>query len=279
MLPVLAALAVAAPAAAQSPDAVPDVQRIVVKAVQSAVPPAARLRADVAEHVHAYQGRNNGPEQTERFSRKVRIGRDGRVSVSNISGDITVSTGSGDEVSIEAVKRARGDAGQLASVRIEVEERGGAVYVRTTHSGRNDHASVDYTITMPATAGVDVHSVSGGIKVTGIRGSVRAETVSGDVTATDTPKLETAKSVSGDVTLSGVTTDGDLSAGSVSGNVIARAVKVHALDLGSVSGDLTVTDVTYDRLTAKSVSGNVDYTGTINRAGPTTSTCIPATCG
>src|SRR4051812_26814568 len=38
----------------------------------------------------AYQGRERGPEQTDRFSRKVKIGRDGRVSVSNISGDITV---------------------------------------------------------------------------------------------------------------------------------------------------------------------------------------------
>ena len=46
----------------------------------------------------AYQGRNNGPEQTERFSRKVKIGRDGRFSLSNISGDIVVTGGGGDEV-------------------------------------------------------------------------------------------------------------------------------------------------------------------------------------
>jgi DUF4097 and DUF4098 domain-containing protein YvlB len=170
-------------------------------------------------------------------------------------------------VSIEAVKRARGDGGQLSSVRIDVEERGGSVYVRTTHTGRNEHVSVDYTITMPATAAADVHSVSGNVKATGIRGSVRVESVSGNVTATDTPKLEAAKSVSGDVTLSGVTTEGDLSAGSVSGNVVARTVKVHALDIGSVSGDLTAVDVACDRLTAKSVSGSVDYTGAITKGG------------
>ena len=40
---------------------------------------------------------------------KVKIGRDGRFSLANIAGDIIVTGGSGDEVSIEAVKRTRGD--------------------------------------------------------------------------------------------------------------------------------------------------------------------------
>jgi DUF4097 and DUF4098 domain-containing protein YvlB len=266
-LPVLAVLALSAPAAAQPPDPPrPDLRIAVPVVVRVDGPAIASLHAESIARARAYQGRNSGSEQTERFSRKVRVGRDGRVSVSNISGDIVVSAGSGDEVSIEAVKRARGDGG-LASVRIDVEERGGGVYVRTTHTGRNDHASVDYTITMPATAAIEVHSVSGNVKVTGIHGSVRADSVSGNVTSTDTPKLETAKSVSGDVTLSGVTTDGDLSAGSVSGSVVARNVKVHALEIGSVSGDLTAADVSCDRLTAKSVSGSVDYTGAITKGG------------
>src|SRR5436305_11254144 len=37
--------------------------------------------------------------------------------------------------------------------------------------------------------------------------------------------------------LTGVTADGDLSAGSVSGNVRAKGVKARGLDLGSVSGE------------------------------------------
>jgi DUF4097 and DUF4098 domain-containing protein YvlB len=251
LLPVLAAAALAMPAAAQSPNGAAVV----------------RLRPDTLERARAYQGRTSGPEQTERFSRKVRIGSDGRVSVSNISGNVVISAGSGDEVSIEAVKRARGGAGQLSNVRIDVEERGGAVYVRTTHSGMNDRVSVDYTITMPAAGTAEVHSVSGDVKVTGVRGAVRADTVSGNLTATDTPRLENAKSVSGDVTVSGVTNGGDLVAGSVSGNVTARSLKLRSLELSSVSGDLRAIDVTCDRLTAKSTSGGVEYTGAIARGG------------
>jgi DUF4097 and DUF4098 domain-containing protein YvlB len=215
----------------------------------------------------AYQGRNNGPEQTERFSRKVKVGRDGRVSIANISGDIVVTAGSGDDVSIDAVKRTRSGQGDLASVRIDVEERGGRVDVQTLHTGRNDRVSVDYTVVMPASASVDVHSVSGSVKVTGVHGSVRAETVSGNVTTTDTPRLENAKSVSGDVYLTGAAADGDLSASSVSGNVTAKGLKARGLDLGSVSGDISLSDVSCDRLTIKTVSGNVEYAGTIVRNG------------
>jgi DUF4097 and DUF4098 domain-containing protein YvlB len=155
-----------------------------------------------------------------------------------------------------------------------VDERPGRVDVRTEHernsfnrNGRSDHVSVDYSVTVPAGATVDVHSVSGNVKVTGVHGALRAETVSGDVLAADTPKIEVAKSVSGNVTLSGVSTDGDLAAGSVSGDVIAKSVKVHSLDVNSVSGNVNVTDVTCDRFNAKSVSGGVDYSGAITRGG------------
>ena len=222
----------------------------------------------------AYQGRHSGPEQTERFSRKVKIGRDGRFSLANIAGDIVVTAGSGDEVSIEAVKKTRGDRNELSHVQITVDERGGRVDVQTDHeqnrrdrSGRGDHVSVDYTVTVPASVSVDVHSVSGTIKVSGVHGSLRAETVSGDVTINDAPRLETAKTVSGDVLLTSVTAEGDLSAASVSGNLRAKGLKARGIDLGSVSGDINVSEVTCERLSVKSVSGSVEYAGGIAKGG------------
>ena len=221
----------------------------------------------------AYQGRNNGPEQTERFSRKVKIGRDGRFSLSNISGDIVVTAGSGDEVSIEAVKRTRGDRSELANLQISIDDRAGRVDVRSeyepnrTDRNRRNSVSVDYTVTLPASTSADLHSVSGSVKVTGVHGSLRAEPVSGDVTITDAPRLEGAKTVSGDLSLTGVTADGDLTASSVSGNVRAKGLKARGLDLGSVSGDINVSDVTCERLGVKSVSGSVEYAGGIARGG------------
>jgi DUF4097 and DUF4098 domain-containing protein YvlB len=239
---------------------------LILAATLAAAPAGAQHEPPAPAYRVRYQGGGRA-EQTERFSSKARIGRDGRVSVSNISGDIVVTAGGGDEVSIEAVKRTRGGADQLGSVRIDVQNRSGAVDITVNHLARNDRVSVDFTLTVPANASVDLHSVSGTIKVTGARGSVRAETVSGDITATDTPKVESAKSVSGSVTVGSVSSDGDLSIGTVSGNVVAKNVKVHALTTSLVSGDVQLTDVTCDRLSAKSVSGSVEFSGGITRGG------------
>jgi DUF4097 and DUF4098 domain-containing protein YvlB len=270
-LPALTAAAAlsAASAAAQSAHAADP--RLVVREQVRDVIRAERLAAK--EPARAYQGRNTGQEQTERFSRRVRLGRDGRVSVANISGDIVVTTGSGDELSIEAVKRTRGDRSELARVQIVVDERAGRVDIHTDYEQnrgrerRDDHVSVDYTLVVPQGAAIDMHSVSGTLKVTGARGAVRAESISGDVVVTDTPRVEMAKSVSGNVSLTGVSSEGDLSAASISGSVTAKSVKVHGLDVSSVSGSITVNDVTCDRFNAKSISGGVEYSGSISRGG------------
>lgn len=255
---LLAALLAAAPAPAQDDD-----HRVVVREV---------LRETARATARAYQGRDR-QEQTERISRRLRIGRDGRVTIANISGDIAVTGGGGDEVSIEAIKRTRGDRSELSDVEVVIEERAGRVEIRAEHvrfrdrGRRGDSASVDFTVSVPASASLDVHSVSGTVKVTGVRGTVRAESVSGDVTTTDTPNLELAKSVSGDVSLTGAAADGDLTAGSVSGSITAKGLKARGLDLSSVSGDVLLTDVTCDRLMIKSVSGNIEYAGSIVRNG------------
>jgi DUF4097 and DUF4098 domain-containing protein YvlB len=256
---VVAGLAATVVPAAAQPPLPPEPPRVVVR--------------DAARTAHAYQGHNTGPEQTERFSRKIKLGADGRVSITNISGDISVASGSGDEVSIEAVKRTRGEKSELALVQITVDDRPGRIDVRTEsdqnrsdRGRRGNSVSVDYTVTVPASAGVELHSISGTVKVMAVHGAVRAETISGDVTTTDTPRLELAKSVSGDVSFGGVA-EGDVIVGSVSGNVSARAVKARGLDIGSVSGNVTLADVACERLMVKSVSGNVGYSGTIAKAG------------
>src|SRR5439155_6685229 len=99
-------------------------------------------------------------------------------------------------------------------VRIDIVERSGRVDVKTEYldgfsrggrgpGGRRgqqiDGVAVDYTITVPAATSVDVKSVSGAVKVSGIAGEVRAESVSGDVVASATPRLEQAKTVSGSI--------------------------------------------------------------------------------
>src|SRR5262249_20339572 len=242
----LAMLLPAGPAAAQGPQADP---RIVIR--EHTVVRDSRT-------IRAYQGRNAGPEQTERFSRKVRIGNDGRVSVDNIAGNMTVTVGGGDEVSIEAVKRTRGPKSELADVYIRVSEGPGRVDIRTDHErnyryrdGNGDHVSVDYTLTVPASAAVSLHSVSGDLRLTGARGTVRLDTVSDVAPSAATLRIEPARSTPGTVTLTGAAPEGDLTASSVSGNVVARSLKARGVTLNTISGSVNLTDVACDRLAVK----------------------------
>src|SRR5262249_32929145 len=121
-------MAATIPAAAQDPYD-PDPKVVVRERVREVVTGRVRIEAPPARR----QGRERGPERTERFSRKLKLARDGRFTVANIAGNITMTGGSGDDVSIEAVKRTRGDASELASVQILVDERPGRIEVKTDH--------------------------------------------------------------------------------------------------------------------------------------------------
>ena len=206
-----------------------------------------------------------GDEQTERISRKFKIGATGRMTLSNIAGDISVTAGSGDEVTLEAVKRTRGDRSELSSVMIEIDDRPGRVDIRTRHTARRDRARVDYTVTVPRAAPGDGSSISGGVRVTNVQGPLRVQSVSGAVVVSGSTNVEFAKSISGDVELSGSAPDARIIGSTVSGTVRARDLKTRALSLSAISGNAEVTNVETERLEVKSVSGDVVFAGAAAR--------------
>jgi hypothetical protein len=211
------------------------------------------------------QGRGRA-EAPERFSRRLKLGREGTVAVSNTFGDIIVIGGSSDEVSVDAVKRPGGDQVVLADL-IEVNGGPGRVDVRSSRMGRGTRVSVDFTIGVPAGASVELHALSGSVRVTGVRGSVRAESVSGDITTAATPQVEAVKSVSGNLDLSDVQSASEVVVGTISGDLRIKGLKARALDVTTVSGDLTLTGATCDRFGAHSISGDVTYEGTLGKRG------------
>ena len=227
-------------------------------------------RRALADARELYQGRQ-GPEQTETFSRRIKLGRDGRVTISNISGSITVTAASGDEMSIDAVKRARGDRSSLGRVNIIVEDHPGRVDVRTDYGRppfadrlfRDDNVAVDYTVIVPVGASLEVNSVSGRIKVDGVRGNTRLGSVSGNISSSNTPNVEYLRTVSGEVSLANISHDGSLSLTSVSGNLDLNGVKARSLNLNTVSGEIRLRDAAVERLSARGLSGGVEYAGTL----------------
>ena len=238
----------------------------------AAVAPAAAQRGARDER--------RGPEVTEAFSRTVRLGRNGALDLANIAGDLIVTGGGGDDVRIDAVKRVRErDEAQgrarLQQVQIEVRELSNRVEVRTEYprdrdrrNGRRDSfVAVDFTVAVPQNASVTLKSVSGDVRVTNIRGELRAEAVSGNVVATDVPRVTLLKSVSGDLQLTNGSSETSLTGGTVSGNVLVRRLKARAVDFGSVSGNVRLEEVEAESATLRSVSGTIDYGGELARNG------------
>jgi DUF4097 and DUF4098 domain-containing protein YvlB len=247
----------------------PDIAMIVRHATEAATHAAAWSAMSWKESWEAKQG----PEIAERITKTFKVGQNGSLDISNISGDIIVNEGGGDTITIDAVKKFRGRdseaKSQFAQVDVTMVERAGRVEVKTVYdrNTRNHKASVDYTVTAPAGTSVYAHAISGDIKISNIKGEVRIDTISGDATAIGTPGATLVRTISGDANVSGVWSANELRATTVSGDVTVTGAKIRALDADSISGSVTLTDVTCDRATAKSISGDIAFGGALAKTG------------
>ena len=273
VLTIVAALVTALPAAAQTPAAA-----------------KARARAEAAAHAERIERRvittqqrerrqDQRVEQVETFSRAVKVGAQGELDLQNMSGSVTVTRGAGNELKIDAVKKARAATEEAARemlqlVTIDVSERAGRVEVRTRYPHvdrerprRNMNVSVTYNITAPAGTRMRINSMSGGISVSDIAGELSLEAMSGHVTVERAARLLVAKTMSGHVTITDAKSDAMLTAGSMSGDVTLKQVTARELSAEVISGTITLIDVVCDRLGAQTTSGNVTFEGKLADRG------------
>ena len=241
-----------------------------------------RIRAVISERVEMRTARyqQGREEQTSRETKTVKIGADGELSLSNISGDIVVTRANGSDATIEIVKIARARTADearelLGLVNVTVTERAGRAEVKTVYpqgdemrrNRRNVNVSVNYTVATPAGTRLTLNSISGSIRVSDIKGDVSANSISGTVRIANGGRIAAAKSVSGDVEIIDTQTDGAIEVQSVSGGVTLRKVAARRIDVGSVSGSVAVQDITCDRVEAHSVSGGVEFGGALAKGG------------
>jgi DUF4097 and DUF4098 domain-containing protein YvlB len=201
----------------------------------------------------------------------VRLERNGTVHVSNAIGDVTVVVSSTDDVVIESTKTSSSRA-DLDDAEIRVRTEGGGVRIETRAApGAPDlfrsRIRVNYVIRVPDWAAVDVDTVGGAIRVTGIHGSVQAQTVSGSIVATDTPGVERLQSVSGSIDLNGASGNQLLKTATVSGSIRATNASVGTWEAQSVSGAISLDNVRCRRLEAATVSGAVSFSGELDERG------------
>jgi DUF4097 and DUF4098 domain-containing protein YvlB len=219
---------------------------------------------------------NAGAQQEERFHQTLEVGPGAALSISNIAGDIQVDGGNGSSIVVDAVKSVEDeeDADLLASVEVDVSQLGNRVRVSTEHTGRggrhgHGHGSVvvSYKVTVPRGTEVEIQSVSGNVRLTGVNGAANAQSVSGDVQIRDVSELVQAKSVSGGVLVERARSSRRAEIESVSGDVEVRGIEASDLTVSSVSGDVSLLDVSSRRASLESVSGELQYSGSIAASG------------
>jgi hypothetical protein len=212
-------------------------------------------------------------EVTERFSKTAHLDQNGTFDLTNVTGNIVITGGSGRDVGIDAMKRVqrpnpRAARLLLEMIDIQVTEQANRVEVRTiVPRPRNFPGSVDFTISVPEDANVIVKTITGSIKATNVKGELRADAVAGSVSASGVRKVAALKCVTGDIEITDASAEDPVAASTVSGNISVRGLKARTVQLTSVSGNIRIEDAQIERMMVRTVQGNLDYTGDLARSG------------
>lgn len=236
---------------------------------------AAATAARAAERGRVEQRRDMRSDRTDRRTETLSIGANGTLELRNVSGDITVRTGSGRDVVIEIVRESRGrtdaDAARgLTEVQPRIDHRGerASIDVDYPRGGNMPYqVTVHFEVTAPAGTRLSARSVSGNVSVTGIKGDVAAEVISGNVTIANSGRVSKANSVSGNITLTGIQNDDTLTAGTVSGNVRLTDVQARMVSADVTSGNVRAENVRCNNASLKSLSGTVEFSGRLSANG------------
>lgn len=189
-----------------------------------------------------------GVAQADRTVDETRpLAADGRVVISNISGEIKVAGWTGDGVNI---------TGTLEDgVReLDISSGGSRLTIEVELERRSRRGSAYLTIKVPTTVNLEIETVSANISVDGVAGELELESVSGHVEVSGEPRSLEAASVSGNVIAASTALSSDLE--SVSGDIIVR----HAtgrLDASVVSGDIAIEGGVLESFDGESVSGSI----------------------
>ncbi len=163
------------------------------------------------------------------------------VKVGTIAGDVRI-TGVADAREVQVRADTQGN-----NVQPKIEQKDGQIFIQESRSQKGFFSGaggkVNFEIRLPATATIEVRTVSGEITARNMAGNVDLKTVSGNLTLTLNDSADTdLKSVSGDIDVGvAATYRSVLSATTVSGEInLALSRNADArFQASSLSGDIT----------------------------------------
>jgi hypothetical protein len=212
----------------------------------------------------------------EKFEKTVSLAKDGLVDLKNISGSIEVKTWDKGEVKIDALKISKADTlseakENAAEVKIVVEKEGSILRIRTEYPDRkmwkskSSNISVQYHLWIPDRASAKIKSVSGGVDLEEIGGTVDVNVVSGSIGIRKADKGVDCETVSGTLELQDITGGANLQ--TVSGRITVERIK-GSVEAQTVSGGLELRDVSEAKVVkGKVLSGSIVYQGKIIPGG------------
>jgi hypothetical protein len=234
-----------------------EVGRVVGEAVREGMRGAAEGMRAASEAMRAggYDDDGSRAVAPTRIDTTVSVGRTPTVDLSLISGPVTVTAWNRADVRVRATS---------TNIPLRFEASDGAVRVSTVRARTRSGGDQRLEVEVPVGTRVIARSVSGDVRVRGVRGEIEANSTSGNVEADGGSRNVTLRTVSGNVR--GAALDGVLSVQSVSGDIELDDV---AGELGaqSTSGDVRLRRGRLNRLRAETVSGDVTYDGSIARDG------------
>jgi DUF4097 and DUF4098 domain-containing protein YvlB len=135
----------------------------------------------------AFTAANSVAKVREIIDETIPFSSGGTFHIENVNGSITIETWDREEVRIQAEKIADSQA-SLDDIDVEIKGSGTDVSV-ITHYPRNNRRGesrqVEYNITLPVDANLDMRTVNGKLEAHGIRGRVDASTTNGGVDVVD----------------------------------------------------------------------------------------------
>lgn len=169
-------------------------------------------------------------EETDTWTRSYPLSAGGRVEIGNTNGFIEVATGSGQSVEVKAVRIARaaskdGAKALLAKTIIHEEVSPDVVKLTTERpqgSWGRGGIEVRYTVTVPASAHVDLQTTNGRIGVVNVTAGVKAGTTNGEISGRGLSGAVKASTTNGSVDLELATLAGDVEVETTNGEVTVR---------------------------------------------------------
>jgi DUF4097 and DUF4098 domain-containing protein YvlB len=209
------------------------------------------------------------------------LAADGRISVSNVSGRISVHTWDKPQARItgslgKGVEKlvVEGD-GKYLRIEVKYPDSKGRWF---GFGGRQVHTEPSIIeVMVPRRASVALEAVSADVDVDGVHGRrLEIDSVSGDVKVTGSaPGEGRFENVSGDLDL--LLDTPQVSAESVSGDLLLRGALTGEVEVESVSGNIIVASTRLRRLAVSSVSGDADLRIGLDAGGSVTADTVSGT--